>query len=187
MKALSETEKMLAGELYHPDVPELISASCRAAAWMEQYNLSGARPAYERRDLLRRLLGEVGDDVIIRPPFYCDYGSNIYLGAGVFINFNCVFLDTNPIRVGDGTHIGPAAQICTADHPRNPALRAEGWERGRPVTIGANVWIGAGAIILPGVEIGDDAIIGAGCVVTKDVPQGVTVAGNPAARLTSGA
>lgn len=115
-----------------------------------------------------------------------DYGRNIHLGRGVFMNFGCVLLDVCEIRIGDGTEIGPYVQILTADHPRDPAARASGREFGRPITIGAQVWIGGGAIILPGVTIGDGATIGAGAIVTRDVPAGATVAGNPARPITTG-
>ena len=116
-------------------------------------------------------------------PFHCDFGFNISVGDNVFLNFDCVLLDVVEITIGAGTLIGPAVQIYTADHPRDPALRRAGLESGVPVRIGANVWIGGGAIILPGVTIGDDAIIGAGSVVTRDVPDGATVAGNPARKI----
>ena len=118
---------------------------------------------------------------MIRPPFHCDFGYNIRLGPDVFLNFNCVILDVVAVTIGAGTQIGPAVQIYTADHPRDPALRKTGAEFGRPVSIGQNVWIGGGAIILPGLTIGDDAVVGAGAVVTRDVPQGATVLGNPGA------
>ena len=124
-----------------------------------------------------------GEGAEIRPPFFCDYGFNIALGAGVFLNFNCVILDVVGVGIGEGTQIGPAVQIYTADHPRDPAQRRAGLELGRPVEIGRNVWIGGGAIILPGVTIGDDAVVGAGSVVTRDVAAGEKVAGNPARRL----
>jgi maltose O-acetyltransferase len=137
-------------------------------------------PATERFLLLKQRLAEVGDGAEIRPPFHCDYGGNINVGRGVFLNFNCIILDVVSVRIGAGTQIGPAVQIYTADHPRDPAERRAGEEFGRPVTIGENVWIGGGAIILPGVTIGDDAIIGAGSVVTRDVPSGATARGNPA-------
>ena len=117
---------------------------------------------------------------MIRPPFHCDYGFNIRLGARVFLNFNCVILDVVEVTIGDLTQIGPAVQILAADHPRDPALRASGLEFGRPIRIGRIVWIGAGAIILPGVSIHDDAVVGAGSVVTRDVPVGATAFGNPA-------
>jgi maltose O-acetyltransferase len=129
---------------------------------------------------LRERLASVGHGSTIRPPFHCDYGFNISLGAGVFLNFNCVILDVVAVTIGDGAQIGPGVQLLTADHPRDAAERRSGLEFGRPITIGRNVWIGGGAIIVPGVSIGDDAIIGAGSVVTRDVPAGATAFGNPA-------
>ena len=138
------------------------------------------RAPAERRKLLLERLAVVGEGAEIRPPFHCDYGFNIRLGAGAFLNFNCVILDVVEVVIGDRTQIGPAVQILAADHPRDAATRASGLEFGRPVRIGRNVWIGAGAIVLPGVTIGDDAVIGAGSVVTRDVPAGATAFGNPA-------
>lgn len=176
----SEKSRMLAGLPYRPDDPELVEARSRAAGWMERYNAAGAMPADERRALLREGLGAVGEGAEVRPPFHCDYGFNIRLGPRAFLNFGCVVLDVGPVRIGAMTKIGPGVQILAADHPRDPAERRAGLELGRPATIGANVWVGAGALILPGVEIGDDAIVGAGAVVTRSVPSGVTVAGNPA-------
>jgi maltose O-acetyltransferase len=174
----TEKEKMLAGALYDASAPEIQADMEAAHAWIERYNASLA--ADERRALLLERFAAVGDGAIIRPPFHCDYGFNISLGAGVFLNFNCVILDVVAVTIGDRTQIGPGVQILAADHPRDPAQRAAGLEFGRPVTIGSNVWIGAGAIILPGVTIGDDALIGAGSVVTRDVPAGATAFGNPA-------
>jgi maltose O-acetyltransferase len=172
-----ELKKMLDGDLYRPSDPEIQTELARTAQWLTRYNLS---PPAQRRQLLLERLGEVGEGVEIRPPFFCDYGFNIRLGAGVFFNFNCVVLDVVEITIGEETQIGPAVQIYAADHPRDAALRASGVELGRRVSIGAHVWIGGGAIILPGITIGDGAIIGAGSVVTKDVAAGVTVRGNPA-------
>ena len=117
---------------------------------------------------------------MIQPPFHCDYGYNIHLGENVFLNFNCVILDVARVEIGAGTQIGPAVQIYTADHPRDPAERRTGLGFGRPVTVGRNVWVGGGSIILPGVIIGDDAVVGAGSVVTRNVPAGATALGNPA-------
>jgi len=170
---------MLAGELYRPD-DELGADQAAAKAWMVRYNAALASPISERHALLRERLAHVGKGSVIRPPFHCDYGYNISLGDGVFLNFNCVILDVVEVVIGDGTQIGPAVQIYAADHPRDAETRKTGLEFGRPVRIGKDVWIGGGAILLPGVTIGDGAVIGAGSVVTRDVAAGVTVAGNPA-------
>ncbi|WP_322964047.1 sugar O-acetyltransferase [Sphingomonas fuzhouensis] len=177
---MTQKQRMLAGELYTADDSELAADAARAAAWMERYNASLAWDAADRHALLVEGLGQVGAGAVVRPPFHCDYGYNIALGERVFLNFGCVILDVVGVEIGAGTQIGPGVQILTADHPRDPALRAQGLEYGRPIRIGANVWIGGGALILPGVTIGDDAIIGAGSVVTRDVARGATVIGNPA-------
>jgi maltose O-acetyltransferase len=181
----SEREKMLQGELYRPDDPELQAALAAAKAWMDDYNALTPRTPAERHALLRRGLGSVGAGSVIRPPFFCDYGANIRVGAGVFLNFNCVILDVAPVTIDDGAQIGPAVQIYAADHPRDAVQRRAGLELGRPVRIGRNVWIGGGAILLPGITVGDDAVIGAGAVVTRDVPPGEMVAGNPARRIST--
>lgn len=179
-ESMSEKDKMLVGRPYRPGDAQLQAEQATAARWMARYNAAlGELPA-TRHVLLRELLGAVEEGVVVRPPFHCDYGYNIRLGAGVFLNYGCVILDVAQVRIGAGTQIGPAVQIYAADHPRDAAERKAGLELGRPVTIGCNVWIGGGAIILPGVTIGDDAIIGAGSVVTRDVPPGATVMGNPA-------
>ncbi|HUD90923.1 sugar O-acetyltransferase [Sphingobium sp.] len=177
MTERSMKQKMIAGEPYHANAPEIIADQLAAAEWMRRFNVT--LPP-ERDALLRERLGAVGAGSTIRPPFHCDYGFNIFLGDGVFLNFNCVILDVVEVRIGDGTQIGTGVQILTADHPRDPAERATGIEWGRPIRIGCNAWIGGGAIILPGVTIGDDAVVGAGSVVTRDVPAGKTVVGNPA-------
>jgi len=177
---MTEKQKMLAGELYDASDPDLQAERDAAARWMLRYNAAAGLSAAERLALLRERLASAGDGAEIRAPFFCDYGSNISLGARVFLNFNCVILDVVSVSIGDGTQIGPAVQIYAADHPRDPAVRRSGLEFGRPVRIGCNVWIGGGAIILPGLTIGDEALIGAGSVVTRDVPAGTTVAGNPA-------
>jgi maltose O-acetyltransferase len=179
----SEKDKMLAGELYHPSAPEIQADLAATRAWLVRYNAALALSPDARRALLAERLAEVGAGAVIRPPFHCDYGFNIRLGANVFLNFNCVILDVVAVTIGDGTQIGPAVQIYAADHPRDEATRRAGLEFGRPVRIGRNVWIGGGAIILPGVSIGDDAVIGAGSVVTRDVAPGLTVASNPARPL----
>ncbi len=180
MTTRTEKEKMLAGELYDAGASELQAEMAAAQKWLARYNAAVGTPASERRALLLERLAAVGDGAVIRPPFHCDYGFNISLGVGVFLNFNCVILDVVEVTIGDKTQIGPGVLILTADHPRDAAGRASGLEFGRPIHIGCNVWIGGGAIILPGVTIGDDAPIGAGSVVTRDVPVGATAFGNPA-------
>jgi maltose O-acetyltransferase len=175
----SEKEKMLAGELYRPDA-EIGAEQAQTKAWLVRYNAALAQPVSVRHALLSERLGHVGHGAVIRPPFFCDFGYNIKVGDGVFMNFNCVILDVVEVSIGDRTQIGPAVQIYAADHPRDAETRREGLEFGRPVRIGKDVWIGGGAIILPGITIGDGAIVGAGSVVTRDVGAGVTVAGNPA-------
>ncbi|MFN3668363.1 MAG: sugar O-acetyltransferase [Brevundimonas sp.] len=177
---MSERQKMISGLPYDPGDPELQADQDAARQWMARYNASLAAAPAERRDLLRQKLGEVGEGAVVRPPFHCDYGYNIRLGRNVFLNFNCIVLDVCAVEIGDRTQIGPGVQILTADHPRDPAQRAEGLEFGKAVAIGRNVWIGGGALILPGVTIGDDAVIGAGSVVSRDVPEGATAMGNPA-------
>lgn len=176
----SEKEKMLAGDLYRAVGPELAADNLRADRLMRAYNATGADETERRSAILTNLLGHKGDDVVVRPPFYCDYGYNIRLGHGTFINFGAVLLDVVGIEIGENCQIGTFVQIVTADHPRDPELRRQGYESGVPIRIGRNVWIGSGAIILPGVTIGDDAVVGAGSVVTRDVPAGATVVGNPA-------
>lgn len=171
---------MMAGELYRPGDAELQADQAANKKWLVHYNAALASPVSERHALLSEHLGRVGNDAVIRPPFFCDYGYNIHLGDEVFLNFNCVILDVAEVVIGDRTQIGPVTQIYAADHPRDAETRRSGVEFGRPVRIGKDVWIGGGAIILPGVTIGDGAVIGAGSVVTRDVGAGVTVTGNPA-------
>ncbi len=183
---LTEKQKMLAGELYNANDPELQADLKHAHQWMARYNAMLAATSGERRAVLRELFKAVGHGATIRPPFHCDYGFNISLGHGVFLNFNCVILDVVAVTIGDHTQIGPGVQILTADHPRDPEVRKSGLENGREIHIGKNVWIGGGAIILPGVTVGDDAIIAAGAVVTKDVAPGTTVAGVPAKPVRAG-
>lgn len=174
----TEREKMLAGELYDPFDPELAAARTRARDLCQDLNATREAETEERRRILRDLFGRGGDSVWMQPPFHCDYGINIELGERVFFNFSCVVLDVCRVEIGDYTLFGPAVQIYTPMHPWDARLRRE-QEYGKPVTIGSDVWVGGGAIILPGVRIGSRAVIGAGSVVTRDVPAGVFAAGNP--------
>jgi maltose O-acetyltransferase len=174
----SERQKMLAGELYDPLDPELVAARQRARDLCQTLNATREGEHEERRRILRELFGAGGDTVWMQPPFYCDYGANIELGTRVFFNFNCVVLDVCLVRIGDYTLFGPAVQILTPLHPLDAVLRRQ-QEFGRPVEIGSDVWVGGGALILPGVRIGSRTVIGAGSVVTRDLPDGVFAAGNP--------
>jgi maltose O-acetyltransferase len=173
-----EAAKMLAGELYDPMDPALVAARARARDLCQALNATREEEAEERRRILVELFRAGGDTVWMQPPFHCDYGSNIELGERVFFNFNCVVLDVCPVRIGSYTLFGPAVQIYTPMHPMDAELRRRE-EYGKSVEIGADVWVGGGAIILPGVTIGTRAVIGAGSVVTRDVPEGVFAAGNP--------
>ena len=174
----TEREKMLAGELYDALDPELAAMRERARDLCWTLNATREHEADARRGILRDLFAAGGDTVWMQPPFFCDYGSHIELGERVFFNFNCVVLDVCRVRVGDFTLFGPAVQIYTPLHPLDAALRRRE-EYGKPVEIGSDVWVGGGAIILPGVRIGSRAVIGAGSVVTRDVPEDVFAAGNP--------
>jgi maltose O-acetyltransferase len=176
----SEKEKMLAGLPYNAQDPELLAARNRARKLMKALNDTlGSEDAAARTALMKDLFGRIGKHSWIEPPFFCDYGSNIHLGARVFMNFNCVVLDPARVEIGDGVMFGPAVQVYTATHPLDAGERKTGLESGREVKIGPEVWVGGGAIILPGVTIGPGAVIGAGAVVTKDVPGWVFAAGNP--------
>ena len=181
---MSEKSRMLSGELYWAMDPELVAERQAAEALLGEINLAGDTGV--RNGLLHKLLGRLGKDAVVRCPFYCDYGYNIHIDDGVFLNFNCVLLDVMPISIGEGTQIGPAVQIYAAGHPIDPEARLSGKENGKPVRIGKNVWIGGGAIILPGITIGDGAVIGAGSVVTRDLDAGQIVCGNPAREIRRG-
>jgi maltose O-acetyltransferase len=174
----SERQKMLAGELYNALDPELVTARNRARDLCQALNRSREEDVEERRRILKDLFAAGGDTVWMQPPFYCDYGANIELGERVFFNFNCVVLDVCTVRIGSFTLFGPAVQIYTPLHPLDAELRRRE-EYGKPIEIGADVWVGGGAIILPGVSIGARAVIGAGSVVTRDVPEATFAAGNP--------
>ncbi len=169
---------MLAGEMYEPMDAGLVEARHRARELCQALNATPDRDADARRRIVVELFGAGGDTVWMQPPFYCDYGSNIELGERVFFNFNCVVLDVCKVTIGSFTLFGPNAQVYTATHPFDAVQRRK-VEYGKPVEIGSDVWVGGGAIILPGVKVGSRAVIGAGSVVTRDVPEGVFAAGNP--------
>lgn len=174
-----EWARMVSGELYRPTDPQLVAARVRARRLWTELNRADPAADAERARVLRELLGAVGARSTVEPPFYCDYGSNIVLGDDVFVNFGGVFLDPGPISLGDHVLVGPNVQLLTADHPREAAARAAGLELAHAIKVGSRVWLGGGVIVCPGVSIGDDTVVGAGSVVTRDLPAGVVAAGNP--------
>ncbi|WP_077306590.1 maltose O-acetyltransferase [Terribacillus halophilus] len=177
----TEREKMVAGELYRPSDQELTDRRMEIRELVRRYNNSASYEQAERADLLGQIFGSsVGSSAYIEPTFRCDYGYNIHLGANFYANFDCVMLDTCEIKIGDNCMLAPGVHIYTATHPLHPVERNSGYELGKPVTIGDNVWIGGRAIINPGVTIGHNAVIASGAVVTKDVPANTVVGGNPA-------
>jgi maltose O-acetyltransferase len=178
MSVRTEKEKMLAGERYNCLDPELETERQKAKRLMRLYNLTEDTP--ERQAILQEMLGAIGQNAIIWPPFYCSYGKNTYLGDHVFMNYMCTILDNNEVRIGNHVMIGPAVQIYTAAHDLQAGTRIQGWEVAKSITIEDNVWIGGGAILLPGVRIGRNAVVGAGAVVSRSVPANAVVAGNPA-------
>lgn len=176
----SQRERMLAGDLYIADDPELAADSLRAARLQQEFNTSDPGDPRARRHLLQQLLGSFGEGAEIRPPFYCDYGYQIRIGARTFINYGAVMLDVAAIQIGKDVMMGPNVQILTPTHPLDPELRRLKYEAAEPITIGNNVWLGGGVIVLPGVTIGENSVVGAGAIVTKDLPANVVAVGNPA-------
>jgi maltose O-acetyltransferase len=175
----SEKEKMLGGELYNPFDSQLLAERQRARLLFKAFNDTRDDQSEERLRLIQTLISAVGTALLIEPPFYCDYGSNITIGDNVFFNFNCVILDIAPVTIGSNVLFGPGVQIYAATHPLSAAQRRTGLELGKPVTIGDDVWVGGGVVICPGVTIGSRSVIGAGSVVTKDIPEDVLAYGNP--------
>ena len=175
----TEKEKMLSGDLYNALDPELSAERLKARLLIKKLNDSSEDEEKNRERIIKELIPNSGDNLWLQPPFYCDYGTNINVGNGVFFNFNCVVLDVAHVKIGHRTKMGPNVQLYTATHPINYKERATGLESGKDITIGEDVWIGGGAIILPGVTIGDRTVIGSGSVVTKDIPPDVFAAGNP--------
>lgn len=175
----AEKSKMLAGELYDAADPELANERLHAKLLLKRYNDLPAGQQELRQQLLKELIPSQGAGLWIEPPFYCDYGTNISLGDKVYFNFNCIILDVMQVTIGNNVLIGPAVQIYTAMHPMNWKERASGVEFAKAISIGSDTWVGGGAIICPGVTVGSRSVIGAGSVVTRDIPDNVFAAGNP--------
>lgn len=173
-------DRMRAGQLYRADDPAIQADYEQGQALLQRYNATQLHEEEFRRDLLRKLLGSCGDAVTVQPPFRCDYGQYIHIGDGTFVNYDAIFLDVMPIWVGARCQIAPRVQVLTATHPIDPEPRRAGWESGAPVSIGDNVWLGAGVIVCPGVTIGENSVIGAGSVVVKDIPADMVAVGSPA-------
>lgn len=181
----TEFEKMTAGEMYNPADVSCTQGRDRGRVFIRRYNQTKEDEQELRRELLREYLGTVGEKCYVEPPFRCDYGSNVHLGENFYCNFECLMLDSAPIRIGRNVMLGPGVHIYTACHPLPATERNSGQEFARPVSIGNDVWVGGRAVICPGVNIGDGAVIGAGSVVTRDVPANTVVAGNPARPIRS--
>ena len=178
MALRTEKEKMLAGERYNCLDPDLETERQKVKKSLWLYNLTETIP--ERQKILQQLLGQIGQNSIVEPPFYCVYGQNIYIGDHSYLNVSCTILDCNKVHIGYHVMIGPNVQIYTAAHDLQAEARIQGWEVAKSIVIEDNVWIGGGAILLPGVRIGRNAVVGAGAVVTRSVPANTVVAGNPA-------
>lgn len=181
----SQYERMLAGDLYLADDPRIAAETARARRLQHAYGEAYLVDPEEAQVILADLIGELGDDVDIRPPLFVDYGRNLSLGPRTFVNYHFTALDVAPIRIGADTQIGPHVQLLTPTHPLDPELRRAKYEAAEPITIGDNVWLGGGVIVLPGVTIGDDSVIGAGSVVTRDIPARSLAVGNPARVIRS--
>ena len=176
---MTELEKMLAGLLYRADDLELVAMRAKARQWFTAYNRTLNTDSDDRRNLLKTGLGSSGEVIDIQPPFYCDYGTNIYVGENVFINYNCTILDCGRVQIGDNVFIGPNVSFYTAYHPLLASERIKGPELASPITVGDNVWLGGNVILCQGVDIGKNTTIGAGSVVTRSMPANVLAAGNP--------
>lgn len=175
----TEKEKMLAGELYNALDKELSRERLECRKLLKLLNDSVPEDVKERQEILKKLIPNAGKNLWLEPPFHCDYGTNMHIGERVFFNFNCVVLDVARVKIGSRTLFGPNVQIYTATHPMNHKERATMLESAKPIEIGEDVWIGGSAVICPGVSIGDRSVIGAGSVVTKNIPSDVFAAGNP--------
>lgn len=174
----SEVDRMLAGERYNIFDPELVAQRARTRQLLQRFNAADAET--DRLAILRQLLGDLGRGSIIERPFHCSYGRNTRIDDHAFLNAGCIILDNNEVRIGPRVQIGPAVQIYCAAHPLEAEARNEGWEVAKPIVIEPDVWIGGGAILLPGVTVGRGAVVGAGAVVSRSVPPNTVVAGNQA-------
>lgn len=174
---MTEKERMLSGRLYSADDPQLRAEDMRKWKLVQRLNLT--TDPMEVQSIFRELLGQIGEDFWIQPPFYCDYGSHIHIGEHFYANYDCVMLDVCDIAIGDHVMLGPRVCLYTAAHPVDAGVRNTGLEYGKPITIGSSVWIGGSTVVNPGVTIGDNVVIGSGSVVTRDIPSGVVAAGNP--------
>ncbi|GAA1106270.1 sugar O-acetyltransferase [Nocardiopsis composta] len=181
----TDWERMLAGDLYIAGGPEDERLSRRAVRLTAAYQAAFVDDPEKARPILAELLGGLGEGAFIKPPLAVDYGVHITVGRGTFVNSGLTALDVARIDIGEDCQIGPNVQLLTPTHPIDPQPRRDKLEAAEPITIGDNVWLGGGAIVLPGVTIGEDSVVGAGAVVTKDVPAGVVVVGNPARFLRS--
>ena len=177
---MSEKEKMLAGEFYLASDPELVNARLTAKGLYNQFNLTKASELEERKAIIKSLFGRVGKDFHVEPTFKCDYGFNIFVGENFYANFDCIFLDVCKITIGNNCLIAPGVHIYTATHPLDRVQRVAMLESGKPVTIGDDCWIGGGAIINPGVTLGNNVVVASGSVVTKSFGNNVLIGGNPA-------
>lgn len=176
----SMAQRMRDGDWYRADDPEITEAAHRGIELAEAYNATSSRQGALRDELLRRLLGAVGEGTAVRPPLHVDYGTNLRMGARCFANFGLTALDVAAITIGDDVQIGPHVQLLTPTHPLDPELRRAGWEAAAPITIGDCVWLGGGVVVCPGVTIGSGTVVGAGSVVTRDLPPRVLAVGSPA-------
>lgn len=173
-------ELMLSGELYIADDPELIADYGRSQELVERYNATAWAEDEQRQAILEQLFGSLGEAVTVMPPLRCDYGDQVTVGARTFINYDCVMLSSAAIEIGESCQIAPRVQLLTATHPIDPRKRRDSWEYAKPIKLGDNIWLGGGVIVCPGVTIGDNTVVGAGAVVTRDLPSDVIAIGNPA-------
>jgi maltose O-acetyltransferase len=176
----SHKQRMLRGDPYLAGDPELVADRQRARLLVEALNAKGVDRSEERRELLERLLGRLGDGAVIEPPFQCDYGFTISVGEATFVNYGAIVLDCAPVTIGREVQVASGVQLLTATHPLDAGRRRAGWESAAPVSIGDGAWLGAGVIVCPGVTIGENTVVGAGGVVVRDLPPGVLAVGNPA-------